>query len=55
MSEDALRLFSEDRQRFLALYLDFLRNADIPPGKRMQEARATENAIRQLTHLADGS
>ena len=51
MSEDALRLFDEDRKRFLALYVDFLRDHSISRLQRVEEARATENALRQINTL----
>lgn len=44
----ATDLFDQDRQRFLTLYLDYLRNLSVPRGRRIEAARETLEAIRRI-------
>lgn len=52
-ADDSCRLYSEDRSRFLALHLEFLRDRTISRADRIEEAAATVNAIRQVNLQLD--
>lgn len=52
MDDDASRLFEQDRQRFLALFSEFLNNQTVPLAERRQVARDTTEVLRQLSDLA---
>jgi hypothetical protein len=51
MGNDAIRLFDEDRQRFLTLYREFLANPDVPTEVKTEYVLATENAIHGIGML----
>lgn len=51
MDNDAARLFDQDRQRFLSIYTDFLKNTSVPLADRQEAAKTTIGVLRQIADL----
>lgn len=51
MDQDAIRLFDEDRQRFLSCFREFLENPDIPVAIKREAVSTTQVVLGQLAHL----
>lgn len=51
MNNDAVRLWKEDRQRFLAIYREFLINPEVPANAKIEAVRSTNSAVRQIGAL----
>lgn len=51
MKTDAIRLFEEDRQRFLTLYREFLQNPRIPDHVKAEAIAVTPDVLRQIGEL----
>lgn len=51
MDNDAIRLFDDDRQRFLTLYREFLADPNIPSDVKTETVLSTENAVRGIGML----
>lgn len=51
MGDDAVRLWEEDRQRFLAIYREFLINPEVPATAKIEAVRSTNSAVRQIGAL----
>lgn len=51
MDEDAIRLFDQDRQRFLTLLREFLANPDVPDDIKAETVQSTLTAVRGIGAL----
>lgn len=51
MNNDAVRLFNEDRQRFLTLYREFLSNSLVSDTDKIEVIESTPSVIRQIAEL----
>jgi hypothetical protein len=51
MDQDAIRLFDEDRIRFLNCFRDFLENPGIPYEVKREAVSTTGVVLAQLAHL----